>query len=38
MRVEFTDSPDTLEYERQIIIPGTLTSLNFRLDSEWSLS
>lgn len=31
MRVEFTDSPDTLEYERQIIIPGTLTSLNFRL-------
>lgn len=31
LRVEFTDSPDTLEYERDIIVPGVLTSLKFRL-------
>ncbi len=31
LRVEFTDSPDTLEYERTIIVPGEITSLHFRL-------
>lgn len=31
LRVEFTDSPDTLEYERSILIPGTLTSFRFRI-------
>lgn len=31
VRVEFTDAPDTLEYEATEIIPGTLFSFNFRL-------
>lgn len=31
IRVEFTDLPDTLEYERDILIPGTLTSFRFRI-------
>lgn len=31
VRVEFTDSPDTLEYERTVLIPDTLVSLNFRI-------
>lgn len=31
IRVEFTDSPDTLEYERTVLIPGTLISLNMRI-------
>ena len=31
IRVEFTDHPDTLEYERSVIIPGTLTSFKFRI-------
>ena len=29
--MEFTDAPDTLEYEPTVIIPGTLISLNFRI-------
>lgn len=31
VRVEFTEHPDTLEYERTILIPGTLTSFRFRI-------
>lgn len=31
LRVEFTDSPETLEYERTILVPGTLTSFKFRI-------
>ncbi|MCM1093827.1 MAG: KUP/HAK/KT family potassium transporter [Lachnospiraceae bacterium] len=31
IRVEFTDHPYTLEYERSVIIPGTLVSLKFRI-------
>lgn len=31
IRVEFTDQPDTLEYERSVLIPGTLTSFKFRI-------
>ena len=31
VRVEFTDAPDTLEYEPTVLIPGTLISLNFRI-------
>lgn len=31
IRVEFTDSPDTLEYERDILVPDTLTSFKFRI-------
>lgn len=31
VRVEFTDAPDTLEYEPTVIIPGTLISLRFRI-------
>ncbi|HBN63218.1 MULTISPECIES: KUP/HAK/KT family potassium transporter [Duncaniella] len=31
LRVEFTDNPDTLEYERTVIVPNTITSFKFRI-------
>lgn len=31
IRVDFTDNPYTLEYERDILIPGVLTSFRFRI-------
>lgn len=31
VRVEFTDAPDTLEYEPTVLIPGTLISFKFRI-------
>lgn len=31
IRVDFTDSPYTLEYERDILIPGVLTSFRFSI-------